>query len=124
MQVTSVPLTRPQAAARPSASASSKAAEDRSLKDFYQQYQTPIHIAGGALLGAGIAKLAGVPSEAILGAAGAGALAGFVAGDFRNAVCMAGGAIVGASIAALAGAPGPAIVGAAGTGTLIGWIVG
>lgn len=98
--------------------------EDSELMKFYKEYQTPIHVAGGALLGAGISRLAGVPGEALLSAAGVGAFAGWIADSPRRAVCMAGGAVLGATIASLAGLPGPAVVSAAGTGTFVGWIIG
>lgn len=98
--------------------------EDSAFMKFYKEYQTPIHMAGGALLGAGISRFAGVPGEAVMSAAGVGAFAGWVADNPRRAACMAGGAVLGATIASLAGLNGPAMVSAAGTGTFVGWFVG
>jgi len=89
------------------------------IMEFYDRYETPVHLAGGALLGAGLAKVCGLPSEAIMSAAGTGALAGFFAGSPRRAALMAGGAAVGAAIASIAGVPAAGVVGAAGTGTLV-----
>lgn len=97
--------------------------ESGGLKEFYNEYKLPIHVAGGALLGAGIAHLTGNPA-AVMSAAGGGAFAGWVADSPKRAVCMAGGAVIGASIAHMAGLPGPAILSAAGTGTFVGWLVG
>ena len=98
--------------------------EDSAIMKFYKENQMPIHVAGGALLAAGIARLAGVPGEALLSSAGVGAFAGWIADSPKRAACMAGGAVIGATIAGLAGLPGPAIVSAAGTGTFVGWMVG
>jgi hypothetical protein len=125
----SLPVQRksaPVAASTPQApqAAAQDPQEDSALMKFYKEYQTPIHVAGGALLGAGISRFAGVPGEAVLSAAGVGAFAGWIADEPRRAVCMAGGAVLGATIAHLAGLPGPAVVSAAGTGTFVGWIVG
>ena len=92
------------------------------ISDFYHQYQTPVHIGGGALMGAGLARALGLPGEVAMSAAGTGAVAGFFAGSPKKAVCMAGGAAVGAAIATLAGVPNTAVLGAAGTGTLVGWL--
>ena len=92
--------------------------------EFYDQYETPIHIGGGALVGAGLAKMCGLPGDAVMSAAGSGALAGFFANSPKKAALMAGGAAVGAGIATLAGLPGAGVMGAAGTGTLIAFIFG
>lgn len=95
------------------------------LGDFYEEHPRITHMAGGALMGAGLARLVGLPSEAILGAAGSGAVGGFFAGSStERAVTMAGGAAVGATIAALASAPGAAVMGAATTGAVIGYLFG
>jgi len=94
------------------------------VMEFYDRYQTPVHLASGALLGAGLAKLCGLPSEAIMSAAGTGALAGFFAGSPKKAALMAGGAAVGAAIATMAGVPPAAVLGAAGTGTLVAYLFG
>ena len=94
------------------------------IADFYDSYQTPIHLAGGALLGAGLAKVCGLPSESIMSAAGTGAFAGFFAGSPKKAALMAGGAAVGAAIATMAGVPPAGVLGAAGTGTLVAFIFG
>ena len=93
------------------------------VKDFYSKYETPVHVGGGALLGAGIARLAGAPGELILSAAGTGAFAGWMARNPKQAMVMAGGAAIGAAVASLAGLPGAAVVSAAGTGTFVGWLV-
>ena len=94
------------------------------LQDLYERYKTPAHMAGGALLAAGIARLAGAPGEILLSAAGSGAFAGWMAGESsREAVLMGLGAIVGASIATMAGVPGVQVLGAAGVGTWLGWLV-
>jgi hypothetical protein len=98
--------------------------KNRELKKFYKENQTPIHVAGGALLGAGIAHVAGVPGGEVLAAAGSGAIAGWFADDPKSALFMAGGAIIGTAIATLAGLPAAAVVSAAGTGTFVGWMVG
>jgi hypothetical protein len=92
--------------------------------DFYDKYETPINIAGGALLGAALARACGLPGEVALGAAGTGAFAGFLTNGRSQAFCTAGGAVAGAAIAALCGVPGPAVLSAAGTGAFVGWIVG
>lgn len=117
----------PAAAANPSGQPDAPAPQDSresgGLKEFYHEYKLPIHVAGGALLGAGIASLTGNP-QAVMSAAGGGAFAGWVADSPKRAVCMAGGAVIGASIAHMAGLPGPAILSAAGTGTFVGWLVG
>ena len=94
------------------------------ILEFYDQYETPIHIGGGALIGAGLAKACGLPSEAIMSAAGSGALAGWFAGSPKKAALMAGGAAIGAGIATLAGMPGAGVLGAAGTGTMVAWLFG
>lgn len=99
--------------------------DEGGLKDFYEKYQTPIHIAGGALLGAGIAHYGGgMTGTAVMSAAGTGALAGFFASSPQKALIMGGGAVVGAAIATFAGVPGQAVVSAAGTGALIGFLFG
>jgi hypothetical protein len=104
----------------------SQTAKDKgnALENFYHEYQTPVHVAGGALLAAGIARFAGLPGEAVMGAVGTGVVAGIFAGDQKRALCMAGGAVLGTAIATIAGAPAAAVVSAAGTGTLIGWFIG
>ncbi len=94
------------------------------LKNFYKENQTPIHVAGGALLGAGIAHVAGVPGGEVLAAAGTGAIAGWFADDPKSAMYMAGGAVVATAIASFAGLPAAAVVSAAGTGTFVGWLLG
>ncbi|MBT9583455.1 hypothetical protein IV102_08895 [bacterium] len=92
------------------------------IAGFYKEHRMLVNIGGGALLGAGIARMAGLPSEAVMSAAGSGAVGGFFAG--RKGPIMAAGAVAGAAIASLAGAPGAAVVGAAGTGTVVAWIFG
>ncbi len=98
--------------------------QQNAILEFYDNYETPINIGGGALIGAGLAKWCGLPSEAVMSAAGSGALAGFFAGSPKKAALMAGGAAVGAGIATLAGLPGAGVMGAAGTGTLIAFLFG
>lgn len=97
-----------------------------SVKDFYQQNKTAIHLGGGALLGAGIAMYGGgLNGSAVVSAAGSGALGGFFAGDdSQKALYMGGGALIGATIASMAGVPGTAVVSAAGTGALVGFLFG
>ncbi len=95
----------------------------KTFSDFYDRHQTSMDISGGALIGAGLARLAGLPSEAVMGAAVNGAIAGYFADDKDKKIGMGAGAAIGATIAALAGAPGAGIVGAAGTGTLVGWLL-
>ena len=92
------------------------------IVDFYQGNQTIINIGGGALIGAGIAKFAGLPSEAIMSAAGSGAIGGWLAGD--KGPIMAAGAVTGAAIATFAGVPSAGVLGAAGTGTVLAWLFG
>jgi hypothetical protein len=95
-----------------------------SFDEFYSDYRTPIHVGGGALIGAGIAHLAGgAVGAAVVSAAGTGALVGWLVGSKKSAICTAGGAVLGASIAAMAGVPGAAVMNAAGTGALIGWVL-
>ncbi|MBX3171752.1 MAG: hypothetical protein KF760_30355 [Candidatus Eremiobacteraeota bacterium] len=98
--------------------------QQNAIMEFWEQYETPVNIGGGALIGAGLAKWCGLPSEAVMSAAGSGALAGFFAGSPKKAALMAGGAAVGAGIATLAGLPGAGVMGAAGTGTLVAWLFG
>jgi hypothetical protein len=90
--------------------------------DFWDNNNTAVNLGGGALVGAGLASLVGLPSEAVMSAAGSGALAGFFAGSKEKALKMAGGAALGAGIATMAGVPGAAVMGAAGTGTLLAWL--
>lgn len=92
------------------------------ILDVYDRHPTAFNMGGGALIGAGLARMVGLPSEAVMSAAGSGAVAGFFAGSKEHALCMAGGAALGAGIATLAGAPGVAVMGAAGTGTVLAWI--
>lgn len=123
---TTTPATFQAAPVRPAETQSLDSfarSDSNSLTDFYRSYQTPIHVAGGALMGAGIAHFAGLSGQPVLAAAGSGALAGFFAGGTRGAVMMGGGALVGAGIAAFAGMPGAAVVSAAGTGTFAGWLL-
>lgn len=92
------------------------------IVDFYNSNRTIVNIGGGALIGAGIAKAAGLPSEAIMSAASTGAVAGWFAG--KKGPMMAAGAGAGAAIATIAGVPGAGVVGAAGTGALVAWLFG
>lgn len=92
------------------------------IVDFYKENRTIINIGGGALLGAGIARAAGLPAETVMSAAGSGALGGFLAG--RKGPIMAAGAVTGAAIASFAGVPGGAVLGAAGTGAMVAWLFG
>jgi hypothetical protein len=98
--------------------------QQNAITEFYESYQTPVHLAGGALMGAGLAKLCGLPGDAVMSAAGSGALAGYFASSPKKAALMAGGAAVGAGIATMAGLPGAGVMGAAGTGTLVAWLFG
>lgn len=98
--------------------------QQNAIMEFWDKYETPVNIGGGALIGAGLAKFCGLPSEAVMSAAGSGALAGFFAGSPKKAALMAGGAAVGAGIATMAGLPGAGVMGAAGTGTLVAWLFG
>lgn len=95
-----------------------------SIKDVYQRNQTPIHLAGGALLGAGLASAAGIQGSAVISSACSGAFAGWIASSPRQAACMAGGALVGATVAGLAGLNGHAMMSAVSAGTFIGWMAG
>jgi hypothetical protein len=90
--------------------------------DFWDRNETAVNLAGGALVGAILANVAGLPSEAIMSAAGSGALAGFFAGSKENALKMTAGCAIGATVGALAGLQGPAMVSAAGTGTLLAFL--
>lgn len=113
--------------ARPAASGGGQpplpASVASSIKDVYLRNRLPAHMAGGALMGAGLATVAGLEGGAVMSAAGSGAFAGFVANSPKTAVCMAGGALVGAAVAGLAGLQGAAMMGAVSTGTFIGWFV-
>ena len=61
--------------------------------------------------------------EAVVSAAGSGALGGFFAGNnSKAALYMGGGALIGATIANMAGVPGTAVMSAAGTGALVGFL--
>lgn len=95
-----------------------------SAKNFYNEFKTPLHVAGGALLGAGIASIGGgATGQAVMSAAGTGALVGWVLDSPKSAFATGGGAIIGATIATLAGVPGAGVISAAGTGALIGWVI-
>ena len=97
--------------------------QGHSGKDFYDAHQgssLSVQMGAGALIGAGIARLAGLSCGAALAAAAGGAFAGFVAVPQKNALSMAGGAVVGAAIAAVAGATGGGVVAVAGLGTVVG----
>lgn len=117
--------TRNFAAARPSLAPSAPSTQGfvDDVKDFYRKYQTPIHVAGGALLGAGVARLCGVDPNTIMSAAGTGAFGGFMCGSPKSAICTGGGFVLGCTIGALAGLPGPAILGAGSTGGFLGWLL-
>ena len=91
--------------------------------DFYDRHPQLTHMAGGALLGVGLARAVGLPPEASISAATSGAICGFFAGGSKDrALSMAGFSAVGAGIAAVAGCPAATIVGAAGTGAIVGWL--
>jgi hypothetical protein len=119
-----VPAPTPQASKAEVASEGSSFGD--SVKDFYDQNKSAIHLGGGALLGAGIAMYGGgLTGTAVVSAAGSGALGGFFAGDdSQKALYMGGGALIGATIASMAGVPGTAVMSAAGTGALLGFLFG
>lgn len=118
--LTSAPPSLSLSAARPAAKGQGVL---DGLNSFYDKYETPINVAGGAVIGAGIAHLCGVAPEAVMSTAGTGAFAGFLCDGKKQAVLTAGGAILGGAIGAFAGLHGPAIMGACGTGGFIGWLL-
>lgn len=92
------------------------------ILDLYTHNTTLVHIGGGAMIGAGLARVCGLPDGLVMSAAGSGAVAGFFAGSPRRAALMTAGAAVGATIGTLAGLPGSGVMSAVGTSTLVAWL--